>query len=296
MKGKISIIISLIFSVLFLFIFVDNSKAYTLSSQSLYNFQSPYNFFQNGSWADWREGIDNREVSLGWIQEQIEAVLDQLGEMGFTLPIEVELYLKEAIQNAFDKLINNRMLIPYISSEFFGKPDYNFSWNYDVMTRNINFSADNFFSSENMSVLVGFDGDFSADEEAPWNVGFSIQSTSFNRQKTSFNQEEDKGIRTSLIKRRRSSFQTRLPSRLGLFSWELVLQGEVCQDGLVYLHINPRQITTLNLWNTTYITKSGVEILQDSSTQEGKFYLDVIQDKGEGDQKQLYYWESPLWQ
>jgi len=292
MKGKISIAVSLTF--ILLFVFVANIHAYQFSSQPFYNFQSFNNFFQNRSWEEWGQVYDN-EITLGWIQEQIEAVLSQLEGMGFPIPVDVEFYLTEVIQNAFDSLIENRIFIPNFNSEFLDKPDYNFSWNYDVMSRNMDFSTDNFFSGENMNVLVDFGGYFSADENGPWNLNFSIQSTSFNRKKVTFNQARTTSRQKIIRRRREKSFQTRLPSSRGQFAWEFVLQGEICQDGLIFLHINPRQTTTLNLFNTTFTSKSGVEILQDAVSQEAKFYLDIMQDKGIGGSMQVYYWETPLW-
>ena len=293
MKGKISVAVSLTF--ILLFVFVANSHAYQIPSQSLYNFQSFYDFFQNRSWEGWWGQTYDNEITLEWIQEQIETVLSQLEEMDIPIPVEVEFYLKEVIQNAFDNLIKRRLFIPNFNSEFLDKPDYNFSWNYNVMNQNMDFSTDNFFSGENMNVLVDFGGNFSADANSPWNLNFSIQSTSFNPGKSAFNQARTTG-RQNIIRqrqRREKHFQTRLPSRIGQFAWEFILQGEICQDGLNYLHINPHQTTTLNLWNSTFISKSGIEILQDAVSQERKFYLDIKQDNGIGGARQLYYWESP---
>ena len=293
MKGKILTAVSLTI----LFVFMANSHAYSITSPSLDNFQSLYNFYQNGSWGQWGQIYDS-ELTLEWIREQIESVLDQLEEMGFTLPAEVDFYLKEVFQNAFDKLIEGRVLIPRFNSDIFDTPDYNLSWNYDVMTRKMDFEADNLFSTENMNVLVDFGGDFCSDEAAPWNLDFSIQSTSFNQDKGYFNQEDNSSRRGILRRRRENYYQTtRATSRasqLGQFCWEFIFEGQICQDGLVFLHLNPRQTTTLSIRNFTYTTKSGIEIFQDTDSQDSKFYLDIMQDNGIGGARQLYYWETPL--
>ena len=86
MKGKISIAVLLTF--ILLFVFVANIHAYQFSSQSFYNFQSFNNFFQNRSWEEWWGQVYDNEITLGWIQEQIEAVLSQLEGMGFPIPVE----------------------------------------------------------------------------------------------------------------------------------------------------------------------------------------------------------------
>jgi hypothetical protein len=276
-----------------LFVFVANIHAYQFSSQSFYNFQSFNDFFQNRSWDEWGQVYDN-EITLGWIQEQIEAVMSQLEGMGFAIPVDVEFYLIEVIRNAFDRLRENRIFIPNFNSKFLDKPDYNFSWNYNVMNQNMDFSTDNFFSGENMNVLVDFGGNFSADVNSPWNLNFSIQSTSFDRTKIAFNQVRTTSRQNIIRQRREKHFQTRLPSSIGQRAWEFILQGEICQDGLISLRINPHQATTLNLWNSTFTSKTGIEILQDAVSQEGKFYLDITQDNGVGGASQVYYWESPL--
>jgi len=292
MKGKISIAVSLTF--ILLFVFGANSHAYQIPSQSLYNFQSFYDFFQNRSWEEWEGQIYDNQITLEWIQEQIETILSQLEAMDIIIPVDVELYLKDVIRNAFDNMIKSRIFIPNYNSEFLNNPDYNLSWNYDVMTRNMDFSADNFFSGENMNILVDFGGDFSADENGPWNLNFSIQSTSFDQKKITFNQARTTSRPKILGRRREKSFQTRLPSSRGQLAWEFILQGEICQDGLISLRINPRQTTTLNLFNTTFISKTGIEILQDATSQEGKFYMDIMQNKGIGGEMQVFYWEAPL--
>ena len=293
MKGKISIAVSLTF--ILLCVFVANSHAYRPSFPSLYTLHSFTDFFQNRSWEGWWGQIYDNEITSKWIQEQIEAIISHLEEMNIPIPSEVEFYLKEVIQNAFDNLINSRIFIPNFNSEFLDKPDYNLLWNYNVITKNMDFSADNFFSGQNMNIFVDFGGNFSADENGPWNVNFSIQSTSFDRTKITLDQARTTGRQKILRRRREKSFQTRLPSRKGQLAWEFVLQGEIDQDGLLFLHINPRQTTTLNLWNSTFISKRGIQIIQDAVSQEGKFYVDIIQDNGMGGELQVYYWESPLW-
>lgn len=291
MKGKISIAVSLTF--ILLSVFVANSYAYQIPPQSLYNFQSFYDFFQNRSWEEWGGQAYDNEITLEWIQEQIEALLSQLEEMDIPIPVEVEFYLKEVIRNAFDNLIKRRIFIPNFNSEFLDKPDYNFFWNYDVMSGNTDFTTDNFFSGENMNISVDFGGNFSADANRPWNLDFSIQSTSFNPGKSAFNQARTTSRQNIIRQRRGKHFQTGIPSRMGQFAWEFVLQGKICQDGLTYLHINPHQTTTLNLWNSTFISKTGIDILQDAVSQERKFYLDITQDNEIGGPRQVYYWESP---
>ena len=205
MKGKILTAVSL--TILFLFVFASNIHAYSFTSPSLDNLQSLYNLFQNGSWSGWGQMYDN-EVSLEWIREQIETILQELEEMGFNIPVEVDLYLKEILQDAFDNMLKGRVFMPKFTNEIFNTPDYNLSWNYDVMNRKMDFTADNIFSTENMNVLVDFGGDFSADEAAPWNLTFSIQSTSFDRRKSSFNQEGDTGRSGIFRRRRETSYQT----------------------------------------------------------------------------------------
>jgi len=294
MKGKISIVaVSLTF--ILLSVFVANSHAYQIPPQSLYDFQSFYNFFQNRSWEEWWGQAYDNEITLEWIHEQIETVLSQLEEMDIPIPVDVEFYLKEIIEDALNNLVKRRIFIPNFSNEFLDKPDYNMAWNYDVMSKNIDFSTDNFFTGENMNVLVDFGGNFSADANSPWNLNFSIQSTSFNPGKFAINQVRTTSRQNIRQRQRRGKrFQTSRSSNIGEFTWEFDLQGEICQDGLVSLHINPHQTTTLTLWNSTFTSKTGIEILQDAVSQDRKFYLDITQDNEIGGPRQVYYWESPL--
>jgi hypothetical protein len=269
------------------------SSAQTWSSgrslQEMWGNWSPSQTWSGGRswqevWGNWMPNYEN-QVSLAWIQDQIELVLDQLREAGIQLPADAEQKLDEFFSNVLDNLNKGRMRIPFFNSDLFHQSPYNLSWNYDAVNGVADFSADNIFADESGCTLIELGGESSA--TGLWDLNFSVQGATSNQAKSSST------YAMSSLKTRR--YQARIPSRLAQYANDYILMGSICQDGLVSLYLNPCRTVHYTFGGKTYATKSGFEISQEGGFQNGVLYFDLIENYKSDNEVQLYNWETPLW-
>lgn len=223
--------------------------------------------------------IEN-DISLEWINNQIKIVLDQLEALGFDTT-KIENYLDSFFSEALGSLLKGGVTMPYLNDELFNIPPYNINWSYNLKTKVMDFTADNFMANEYNCVFIQIMGD--SRPEGIWNLNFSLQTTSSNQNNALFYKYKNKETNSSLS------------SWINQYYKEFILEGELNQDGLRSLYLNPCQVTSVDIFDITYTTKSGLEILQDTELKKGNFYLDIFEEDSYGNKTQVYYWETPLW-
>jgi hypothetical protein len=168
--------------------------------------------------------------------------------------------------------------------------------------------------SENNDTSIDLDGSFSPD--GTWNMAFAIVSSIVNRDRGSQRKAYFQKALSSLNSSSTDTSNTNISSasqtdtskdpqqpdnkstRKANHRSGLTFSGEICQDGLVSLHLNPSQIINLKFMNSaSYAAVTGVDIVQDAGSRTGKLYMDILDNSvsGTDGDNSIYHWEAPLW-
>jgi len=249
------------------------------------------------------------EASLQWIRDQIDTVLTKLEQEGITLPGDMDQKLNSFFTAARDSLAQTQSQGSLPLSNLLKGPDYNMTCNYDPKTQVMDFIANRVLKSDNSLTSIDLSG--SLNPTGPWDMAFAIVNSISNRDRGSqrkayfqkpFSYLNSSSTDTSSAAISSASDTSKDPQEDNStsktnHSRDFTFIGEICQDGLVSLYLNPSQTINLNfMGNASYATQTGIEILQDAETRTGKFYMDILDNSVSGaDDKLLYHWEKALW-
>lgn len=253
------------------------------------------------------------EASLQWIRGQIDTVLAKLQQNGVTLPGDMNQKLNNFFATVSDYLTKSQSQDALLLPNLLKGPGYNLNLNYDPQTRVTDFIANRVLRSENSLTSIDLGGSF--DPNGPWDMAFSIVNSISKRDKGS----QRKGFFQRVLSFRNPSSADTSNTDISAASQsdtskdtqqsdansvqktthrsEFTFSGEICQDGLVFLYLNPSQTINLNFANSaSYATQTGIEILQDAGSRAGKFYIDILDNSVSGSEdNEIFYREWPLW-
>lgn len=261
--------------------------------------------------------ILDKEASVHWMRDQINAVLDKLAAEGFNLPTDIDQKLDSFFATALDYLMKDErqaaLPINLLNSLLEKGPDYDLSWNYDPKTGLVDFMANRILGNEQTITEVDLAGKINLDgPSSPWNLTFLVQNATLGRKGEDNNKGKgyfqrafsrwDQAENSSSAKTSSSPSPKDLQDYQAEQLWRIrhnstfTLSGEICQDGLVSLYLHPCQTIQISLQDqAAYATVAGIEVWQQSESRTGKMYLDIIDQSVSGaDDKLLYHWEWPL--
>ncbi|MEW5800968.1 MAG: hypothetical protein AB1847_02580 [bacterium] len=298
------------------------SQDNTSQDSNSLNSNSLDNNSQRGNWLFWRNQasstdqgslvnlkqwinlpLADNEESLQWIRDQINTVLNQLQEVGLDIPSNLDQNLNKYFSLVRTYLGKNERHISLPLPNRLLNPNYNMKWNYDQETDMMDFVADRVLSNERSLTSIDLSGSFGLNN-GPWKLTFAVVNAVSDRERGGQRRPFLQGALSRIGSSTASQDTTKDPAQSdddtsmpGVLSSNFILSGELCQDGLTSLYLNPSQIMNLNFMNKTYATQTGIEIFQDAGSRAGKFYMDIMDKSVSGaNDKLIYHWEWPLWQ